>query len=206
MQEACKLVCRLYVKRQVQSHVVRNTVCVAVGVVRHVLLVARIIIPTSRHCGWSACGIVKVAREAVSLCNLIVQHSLHVVRSVVFRWIPLSVVQRHSHALVVLLQLRARECVAHPSVQLSKWLLGLQLYSVCSALCCDNVGLKVWVHQQHGTTAVVQIVANVLVVNLGRELILLVGRFVIDTSCGLPSVLWLDVQVRQLPHVGRRHD
>ena len=198
--------CRLYVKRQVQSHVVRNTVCVAVGVVRHVLLVARVVIPSCRHCCWSACGIVEVAREAVSLCNLVVQHSLHVVRTVVFRWIPLSVVQRHSHALVVLLQLRARECVAHPSVQLSKRFLGLQLYSVCPTLCGNNVGLKVWVHQQHGTTAVVQIVANVLVVNLGRELILLVWRLVIDTSCGLPSVLWLDVQVRQLPHVGRRHD
>ena len=198
--------CRLYVKRQVQSHIIRNTVCVAVGVVRHILLVVRVVIPSCRHCCRAASGIVEVAREAVSLSNLVVQHRLHVVRTVVFRWIPLSVVQRHSHALVVLLQLRARECVAHPSVQLSKRFLGLQLYSVCPTLCGNNVGFKVWVHQQHGTTAVVQIVANVLVVNLGRELILLVWRFVIDTCCSLPSVLWFDVQVRQLPHVGRRHD
>ena len=63
-----------------------------------------------------------------------------------------------------------------------------------------------WVHQQHGATAVVQIVADVLVVNLGRELVVFAWGFVVDTRCQLPALLGLDVQVGEFPDVGRRHD
>ena len=105
MHKACKLVGRLYVECQVQSHVVGYAIGVAIGIEWHVSLGVRVVVLTCRHRGGSACGVVEVAREAVSLGNLVVQHGLHVVWTVVLRWIPLAVVQRHGHALVVLLQL-----------------------------------------------------------------------------------------------------
>ena len=62
------------------------------------------------------------------------------------------------------------------------------------------------VHQQDGRTAIVEVVADMLVVHLCRELVRLAGCLVIDAGSHLPSVLGLDVKVGKLPDVCRRHD
>ncbi len=63
-----------------------------------------------------------------------------------------------------------------------------------------------WIHQQHGRIAIIQIVVNVLVVHFGRELVLLVPCLVIDAGSHLPSFLRLDIWVGKLPGVSRRHN
>ena len=70
----------------------------------------------------------------------------------------------------------------------------------------DDIGLKVVVHQQYCGTSVVEVIVNVLVVRLCRELIFLAGRLIIDAGSQLPALLGLDIHVGKFPDVSRRHD
>ena len=92
----------LDIKRKIQPHIVGNAVFVAVCIVGHVFAIIRVVILSGRQRRRTACGVVEVARKTVSLGKLEVEHGLHLMRSVVFRRIPLAIVQRHGHALVVL--------------------------------------------------------------------------------------------------------
>ena len=67
----------------------------------------RVVITAGRYGCGATCGIVKIAREAVSLSKLEIEHGLQFMWSVVFRWIPLAVVQRCGNSLVVLTKQRA---------------------------------------------------------------------------------------------------
>ena len=97
----------LDVERKVQTHIVRYTVGVAVCIIWHIALTMRVQVLAGRERHRTACGIVEVAGETVSFSKRIVEHSLALMRSVIFRRIPLTVVQRHCHPLVILTEQRA---------------------------------------------------------------------------------------------------
>ena len=197
---------RLYIKRQIQAHIVRDPVGVAVCIVGHVFLVIRVVILAGRQRRRTTSGIVEVAGEAVSLGKLIVEHSFHLMGPVILCRIPFSIVQRHSHPLVVLAEHGAGEGVVDPSVQFSCRLLSLKFYAIGLSLGRDHIGLKVVVHQQDCRTAIVEVVVDMLIVNLCRELIFLVSCLMIDTCRCLPAILGLDIQVGEFPDICRRHD
>ena len=62
------------------------------------------------------------------------------------------------------------------------------------------------VHQQDGRITIVEVIADMLVIDLCRELVFLAGGLMIDTGSRLPAVLGLDVQVGEFPDISRRHD
>ena len=206
MEEARQVVRGLDVVGEVKTHVVGQAAGVSVGVVRHVRLIVHVVVLSRRQCRGAAGRVVEVAREAVALGELVVEHGLHLVGPVVVGGVPLAVVQRHGHPLVVLTHQRAREGVAHPPVHLPHGAFRLEFDAVGLSAGGDDVGLEVVVHQQNGRTAVVQVVVDMPVVHLGRELVGFVVGLVIDARCRLPSTLGLDVGVREFPDIGGRHD
>ena len=102
MQEACQPVRRLYIECQVATHIIRYTIAVALRIVRQIYSQTIIIVFARRNGRWSACSVVEVARETLSLRKLVGKYSLDLMRTVILRRKPVPIINWRYHMSLIL--------------------------------------------------------------------------------------------------------
>ena len=130
----------LHIEREVHAEIIRHPITVAVGVIDLVHSQLLVVILSGRNGSRATGAIIGIQRQAVSAGELIVTHKLEVVRFVIFRWIPVAIVNRTLDALVVLTKEGALVSVAYPSDQLELRLLGFQFHPIGITFGIDDIG------------------------------------------------------------------
>ena len=127
-------------------------------------------------------------------------------RFVIFCRIPVTSINRTDNTCIILTEERTGIGIVNPSVQLALRFLHFQFHSIRIAFGIDDIGFQVVVHQELGTTTVIQVVLHLLVVTFQREFPHAVRGIVIESTGQLPSLLRLDVHIAQFPGICRTHD
>jgi len=127
-------------------------------------------------------------------------------RFVVLGRIPITPINRTSNACIVLTEEGTGIGIVNPSVQLALRFLHFQFHPIRIAFGIDYIGFQMMIHQELGTTAVVQIVLHLLVITFQGELPHTIRCIVIESTCQLPSLLRFDIDITQLPSIRRTHD